>query len=239
LTCHQAPGAKTLRNGNVIYQLNTSDAGHWINQTEVQKAFMESYGGTSKIQSSLYYVIAEFVPTTFIEDSTFTHAKIEENSGLCYDTIAYSKYIKPVHLRAKNQKVAHVVFGFNNRNTANAAIQSGIIVEGKQINVRKKLTDPRRCLKCQKFGHFVPDCKATTDKCARCDGQHRTSTCSVTDTNLFCCSNCIGNSAKGHGAADRNCPAFKSEVEKLHNRVPDNKYKYFPTSDEKNMEAAE
>jgi hypothetical protein len=226
-------GAKKLRNGNVIYQLNTADAGTWINQTEVQKAFMENYGGTGKIQSNLYYVVAEFVPTTFIEDSTFTHAKIEENSGLCYETIAYSKYIKPAHLRAKNQKVAHVVFGFNDRHAANNAIQSGMIVEGKQINVRKKLTDPKRCLKCQKYGHFVPDCKATADKCARCDGQHRTSTCNVTDTTQFSCSNCIGATAKGHGAADRNCPAFRSETEKLHNRVPDNKYKYFPTSEEK------
>lgn len=226
-------GAKKLHNGNIMYLLNTHDAGRWINQTEVQKAFMESYGGTANIQSNLYYVIAEFVPTTFIEDSTFTHLKIEENSNLGYNTLIYSKYIKPAHLCNKNQKVAHVIFGFNSRHTANTAIQSGIIVEGKHVNTRKKLTEPKRCLKCQKFGHYVPDCDAKEDTCARCKRQHRTSSCNITDMTSFCCSNCIGANAKGHGAADRNCPAFKTETEKVHNRVLDNKYKYFPTSEPK------
>lgn len=226
-------GAKKLRNGNIMYLLNTHDAGNWINQTEVQKAFMESYGGSANIQSSLYYVIAEFVPTTFLEDSTFTHLKIEENSSLSRDTLIYSKYIKPAHLRTKNQKVAHVIFGFNSRHAANTAIQYGLIVEGKHVNARKKLTEPKRCLKCQKFGHYVPDCDAKEDTCARCKGPHRTSACNITDTASFNCSNCLGANAKGHGAADRNCPAFKTEAEKVHNRVLDNKYKYFPTSEPK------
>lgn len=223
-------GARKLRNGDILYQLNTNDAKTWLTQTDTQKAFIANYGGTSNIQSKLYYVIAEFVPTTFIEDSTFTHLKIEEHSNICVDTIASSKYIKPAHLRNKNQKVAHVIFGFNDRNAANAAIQTGLFIEGKHTNVRKKLIEPRRCLKCQKFGHFVPDCKANVDTCARCNSGHRTSACDITDTSHFCCTNCTGSNAKGHGAADRNCPAFKTEQEKLHNRIPDNKYKFFPTS---------
>jgi hypothetical protein len=182
------------------------------------------------MQSKLSYVIAEFVPTTFIEGSTFTHLKIEENSGLSVNTIAYSKYIKPAHLRNKNQKVAHVVLGLANRFAANTAIQCGLFIEGKHVDVRKKMVEPRRCLKCQKFGHFVPDCKADTDTCARCNGAHRTSTCNVPDTSHFNCTNCTGTNAKGHGAADRNCPAFKAERENLHKRIPDNNYKYFPTS---------
>ena len=35
--------------------------------------------------------------------------------------------------------------------------------------------------------------------------------------------------AKGHGAADRNCAAFKAEKEKIQAQIPENKYKYFPT----------
>lgn len=182
-------GARKLRNGNVLYQLNSYNAGGWMSQPEVQKAFMDSYGGSSHIQSKLQYVIAEFVPTTFIEGSTFTHLKIEEHSGLAVDSIAYSKYIKPAQLRNKNQKVAHVVFGFNNRFTANTAIQGGLFVEGKHVNIRKKLIEPRRCLKCQKFGHFVMDCKAACDSCARCNKQHRTSECNVTDVSTFNCAN--------------------------------------------------
>jgi hypothetical protein len=225
-------GAKKLRNGNVLYQLNTSDAGNWIKREDVQKEFMENYGGTANMQNKLHYVIAEFVPVTFIENSTFMHAKIEEESSISADTLTFSesKYIKPAHLRKNNQKVAHVTFGFNDRHAANTAIQAGLFVEGKHVSVRKKLTEPRRCLKCQKFGHFVPDCKADVDTCARCSGQHRTSACDITNTVDFSCSNCVGANAKGHGAADRNCPAFKTESDRILNRAPDNNYKYFPTS---------
>jgi hypothetical protein len=223
-------GAKKLRNGNVLYQLNTNDAGNWIKQSEVQKAFMDSYGGTSNMQNKLHYAIAEFVPVTFIENSSFMHSRIEEESGLRGDTLAFSKYIKPAHLRNANQKVAHVTLGFIDRHAANTAIQTGLFIEGKHVNIRKKLIEPRRCLKCQKFGHYVPDCKADKDICARCSGQHRTSECKVTSTTEFSCSNCLGENRKGHGAADRNCPAFKTESDRLLNRTPDNRYKYFPTS---------
>lgn len=223
-------GAKKMRNGNILYQLNTHDAGHWIQTEDVQKSFMENYGGTARMQNKLHYVIAEFVPITFIEDSSFMHARIEEESAIPAKSIVFSKYIKPAHLRSNNQKVAHVTFGFNSRHAANEAIQAGLFIEGKHVDIRKKLTEPRRCLKCQKFGHFVPDCKKDEDTCARCSGKHRTSVCKETNTADFACSNCIGTNAKGHGAADRNCPAFKTELDKLHNRIPDNKYKYFPTN---------
>jgi hypothetical protein len=97
-------GARKLRNGNVSYQLNSHDAGNWLSQTDVQKAFIASYGGSSNIQSKLLYIIAEFVPVTFIEDSTFTNLKIEENSGLSVDSIAFSKYIKPAPSATKIKK---------------------------------------------------------------------------------------------------------------------------------------
>lgn len=222
-------GAKKLRNGSILYQLSTRDAANWLKQNEVRKSFMANYGGTSNMRNKLYYVIAEFVPTTFEAGSSYAHAKVEEDSGLCTDVIAYSKYIKPAHLRTSNQKVAHVVFGFNSRHGANSAIEAGMFVEGKHVNVCKMLTEPRRCLKCQRFGHYVPDCKAMHDTCARCGEQHRTSQCTITDTSNFCCTNCTGTGAKGHGAADRNCSAFKAEKEKIQARIPENKYKYFPT----------
>ena len=131
--------------------------------------------------------------------------------------------------RTSNQRVAHVVFGFNTRHGANSAIEGGMFIEGKHVNVHKMLTELRRCLECQRFGHYVLDCKATHDTCARCSKQHHTSQCMVTDTSSFCCANCTGMGAKGHSAADRNCSAFKTEKEKIQARVPENKYKYFPT----------
>jgi len=106
-------GAKKLRNGSVLYQLSTREAVNWLKQNEVRKSFMANYGSTSNMHNKLYYVITEFVPTTFEAGYSYIHVKVEEGSGLCNNTIVYSKYIKPAHLCTNNQKVAHVVFGFN------------------------------------------------------------------------------------------------------------------------------
>jgi hypothetical protein len=85
----------------------------WLKQNDVQKSFMANYGGMSDMCDKLYYVIAEFVPTTFKAGSSYIHVKMEEDNGLCTNAIVYSKYIKQVHLCTSNQKVAHIVFGFN------------------------------------------------------------------------------------------------------------------------------
>jgi hypothetical protein len=222
--------AKKQRNGNVLYLLNTKEAAQWFKQPGVQHAFMGKFGSTSTIRDKLYHVVAEFVPTTFDAGSSFAHARIEADSELCTNTIAHSKYIKPVHLRTSTQKSAHVIFGFNNRDSANKAIEYGMYVEGKEVKVWKLLSEPRRCLKCQHYGHYATDCKAPTDVCGRCNGEHRMAQCTVTETDELQCANCTGNEALRHGAGDRNCPTLAKEKEKLQERIPENKYKYFPSN---------
>jgi hypothetical protein len=149
---------------------------------------------------------------------------------LVENTIAYSKYIKPAHLRTAGQKVVHIVFGFSNCNNTNKAIKYGMYIEGKETKVCKHLSEPRRCLKCQHFGHYVLECKADMDTCTRCNRKHRTTTCIATDKEDFKCTNCTGKEVKTHGAADRNCLTFTKEKEKLQERILENKYKYFPSS---------
>jgi len=43
------------------------------------------------------------------------------------------------------------------------------------------------------------------------------------------CSNCTDAVAIGHGAADRECPAFLTQHHKIQEQNPENKYKFFPT----------
>ena len=145
------------------------------------------------------------------------------------DTIAYLKYIKPPHLCTSNQRVGHIIIGFTDHNNANKVIDYGLFIEGKHVKVHKLLSEPRRCLKCQWFGHHVLDCKENTETCAHCKGQHCTAQCDIMETVNFTCANCMGDEAKGHGAADRNCLAFAKEQDKLRQNIPENKYKYFPS----------
>lgn len=163
---------------------------------------MANFGSTSNIWNKLYYIIAEFVPTSFDAGSSFTHSKLEEVNTMMEDSIMFSKYVKPPHLQTNNQKVAHVTFGFLNWDMANNTIQNSMFIEGKHVIVQKMLSEPRQCLKCQKFRHYVPDCKMEKDTCVRCGGPHCTSQCNCTDQMMFNCTNCVGDAAKGHGAAD-------------------------------------
>jgi len=93
--------------------MNTKEAANWIKLVDIQKAFMAHFDGTSNMHNKLYYVIAEFVPTTFNAGSSFAHTKVEEDNMIDRDTVAYLRYIKPAHLRNSNQRVAHVMLGFN------------------------------------------------------------------------------------------------------------------------------
>ncbi|KAF8239085.1 hypothetical protein L208DRAFT_1478206 [Tricholoma matsutake] len=127
---------------------------------------MNHFGSMANIHNKLYYTIAKFIPTTFDAGTSYAHAKLEADHSLTNGRVAFSKYIKPPHLCSPNQKVAHVMFGFTHREDANIAIQDGLIIEGKHVMICKTLTKPRRCLKCQGYGHYTPDCKAEKDTCS-------------------------------------------------------------------------
>jgi hypothetical protein len=45
----------------------------------------------------------------------------------------------------------------------------------------------------------------------------------------FRCANCKDSGAKGHKVADRGCPVFNAEKEKIWEHIPENKYKFFLT----------
>jgi hypothetical protein len=111
--------ARKLRNRNVMYQVNSREAADWMRQKDVQEAFMKYYDRTkSNIWNKLHYTIAEFVPTTYDAG-----VGCEARRRQCDSRIVFLKFIKLPHLRAENQKVAHVTIRFNHREDA---IQNGM-----------------------------------------------------------------------------------------------------------------
>ena len=222
--------AKKLQNDNVLYQLNSPQAAKWLRNPKVQATFLQSYSSTAHIRNKLYHVIVEFAPTSFLADSPQAHTTLERNNPISPSSVVWSKFVKPPHLRTPNQKSAHIILGLANKKDANSLIQHGIFIEGRHSTVRKTVTSPRRCLKCQRYGHHVPDCKATCDTCALCAQNHRTNLCPNT-ANPRKCANCKGDNALNHGAGDKDCPAFEAEKRNLHKKNPEHKYKFFPTED--------
>ena len=63
--------------------------------------------------------------------------KLEDANNLPTDAITSTKFIKPLHFRYKEQKVAHLIVGFSSCEEANTIIQQGLYIEGKHVIVRK------------------------------------------------------------------------------------------------------
>ena len=68
--------------------------------------------------------------------------------------------------------------------------------------VERYFPPPRRCVKCQMFGHWQNNCRGPT-RCVNCGQHHGDSTC----TNPPSCYNCH----KPHPASDPGCPKFRQE----------------------------
>jgi hypothetical protein len=227
--------AQVLRSGAVLYQIPSPAAAEWLRKEDLMAAFLEKLGGTSVYRNRLVNTVVEYVPTSFDPQSLGALEGVEKANGLLVGAIVSARFIKPPQLRSAGQCTAHLIMGFQSRESANSAIQSGIFIEGKKVYARKLLQEPKHCLKCQTMdtNHLAAECKSTHDVCARCGGQHKTVMCDVQNQADFQCSNCKG---EGHGAADRQCPYFIDKLAHIQKLNPEHKYKFFPTSDPKTWE---
>ncbi|KAM7289879.1 hypothetical protein ISCGN_030007 [Ixodes scapularis] len=81
--------------------------------------------------------------------------------------------------------------------------------------VRPYIPNPRRCFKCQRFGHSSISCRGKTT-CAKCGGtDHPADTCEGT---LLKCINCSGS----HPTYSRACPKFQEEKKILALKIKEN-----------------
>jgi hypothetical protein len=198
-------------------------------------AFLEKLGGTSAYRHRLMNTVVEYVPTSFDPMSPGALEGVEKANGLLAGAIISARFIKPAHRRSESQRTAHMILGFQSRETANTVIRNRIFIEGKKVYARKLLQEPKRCMKCQTMdtNHIAAECKSIHDVCARCGGLHKTMACEAQDQSKFRCSNCKG---EGHGAADRRCPYFIDKLTRIQKLNPEHKYRFFPTSDPQTWE---
>ena len=84
----------------------------------------------------------------------------------------------------------------------------------EQFDVYLYTPSPRRCFKCQKFGHNTRVCRAREEVCQTCATPgHSKDTCPNSDNPK--CLNCKGS----HTASDRDCPRFVAEKAALQIQV--------------------
>ncbi|OBZ69996.1 hypothetical protein A0H81_10501 [Grifola frondosa] len=73
--------ASCLRNGGVIYEVARADDALWLRRDEVQRAFLDSFGGQAIIRTRAYNVIAEYLPIAFDPASAAHLEDAEQFSG--------------------------------------------------------------------------------------------------------------------------------------------------------------
>lgn len=100
----------------------------------------------------------------------------------------------------------HIIITFGNSNLPDS-IETGYC----KLRVRPYIPNPRRCFKCQRFGHGSQSCRgrATCAKCA--SKEHLSESC----TSAARCANCEGD----HPAYSRSCPSWKKEKEIIELKV--------------------
>ena len=84
----------------------------------------------------------------------------------------------------------------------------------------------KRCNRCQKFNHYMSECKETQFTCGHCSGNHESNTCpnqSIAGS-LPCCANCKKSKVSDthqhtHSAFDRSCPTYIAEQDKLRKSI--------------------
>ncbi|KAF5374638.1 hypothetical protein D9615_008935 [Tricholomella constricta] len=216
---------RKLRNGGALYEMNSTEAAAWLRGEDVKKLFVEKFGAEVELKDRAYPLLVEFVPTSLGDNAAEAVREIERANGLGEGEVTQAKWVRAPHTRTNpNQKSAHLIVSCRTKETANRAIDKGLVIEGKRVAAKKLDQEPRRCLKCQFYGkgHIAQECKQIHETCGTCAGQHRSKDCKETDMRKLCCVNCRARRWRdNHSSADRLCPVFLEAKERLKSRMPE------------------
>lgn len=185
---------------------------------DAAQKIMESSSEAKKVFKSIapstryYPIIAKYANLEHGEEAILS--EIKYRNPILRDYLASIKVIFKSH----DPNIGHIKLWLTSAVVRNDIVRRGeLFLPGRRCRVA--LPDlnfeVKRCFKCQQYGHLVKDCKATTDVCGKCTGNHRTSLCTVKDQSKMKCINCMrvprkNNSTPtgvGHPSGDKTCPA--------------------------------
>ena len=155
----------------------------------------------------------------------------DTNLNRCQGTIRYENYpgfttqqileaLKPFQvtdvyqLTRKNENKTATPIPIYILTFGTTKLPNNVTIGWTNCSVRIFIPRPRRCFKCQRFGHSSTSCRSQADICGKCGQMAHEEECS----NPVCCINCNGP----HPAFVRACPAYNKEQEILAYKVRNN-----------------
>lgn len=218
-------GARKLKGGDVLLILNSAAAQNWLSNTDIAKAFLAGFNGTSKMRTPMLTVVAEYVPVSVNPTEKGAILSIEQEGGLERGSIKSAAWIRPIEHRSPTQQYAHMKIKFGDRDQANKAIRDGLFIGGKVITVRKDVQEPPICYRCHSIGdgHYTNNCTAVQrDICGHCRQEYRAALCPHPHQKW--CANC---KRPGHGAGDRSCEMRQQGLEAWRKANLEAGYRFF------------
>lgn len=225
--------ARKLKNGGILYELNTVEAVEWLAKPDVRAAFLDKFGTGAMVKDRAYNVFVEFVPIGLGNTLADQLEALEDSNDLHPGELVAARWARAPKSRNEHQKVAHLILSCASCEGTNRIIKGSLIVEGKRVSARKLNLEFRRCLKCQRYGkgHLANECKQVTDTCGLCAKEHKTRECKETDPEKYTCINCkVRGAQHNHPLSSRLCLVFVEAKSRLIDRSPELKYKYYLTN---------
>ena len=93
-------------------------------------------------------------------------------------------------------------------------LPTSVTIGWTRCSVRLYIPKPRRCFKCQKFGHSSTNCRSREEVCATCSLRTHDGACTAPPK----CSNC----SEYHPSFSRTCPTYLKEQEVIAFKVKNN-----------------
>jgi len=124
--------AKKLRNGGVVFEMDSEVAAEWLRKKDVWGIFVESFGGLAQIKDRNFQVVVQYVPTELKDKNKEIMEAVEDSVGAGRGMIAGMKWMKnPQHWK-EGQKYAHLILATTNRMAANMMIREGVVINSQR-----------------------------------------------------------------------------------------------------------
>jgi hypothetical protein len=225
--------ANVLSNGRILIELKDASAAKWLREGDNRETIAKLFDPNCFFIDRPYPLILRFVPVTFNPTSEEALRDLEAAHDLPANSITGASWIKDPARRSPTQEVANMKINCSSPEAANKLLTSAVRIGHKIVGVQKETKEPARCNKCQLYGHFAVDCKASKDTCGTCGGEHRTSACTQEDRWCTACA------VASHPSTSRKCPQFIRRLGILNTRNPEYALPYYQTNEEWTWEQAQ
>ncbi|TRM65253.1 hypothetical protein BD626DRAFT_615685, partial [Schizophyllum amplum] len=162
--------AALFRTENLALEMNSESSRDWIFSRGVLDLWVHNIGSTGfePVRPS-YTVIAFNVPLTHVvEDNT----EIEEVNSYDTGSILRGLWAKNPAFRKPSQMTGHLLLEFANAEDANRAINEGLTICHKRVEIEKRKREPPRCRRCNTHGHYAAHAARPWTRSAAPAGTH-------------------------------------------------------------------